>query len=68
MRPTTAAFWSGLCVSVAAHSLYQDAMGLERYLAKVRENWVDPVYTVPIAVALMLVGTGGYVYAKAAER
>lgn len=67
MKPTTIAFWSGLCVSLASNSLYQDAFGLERYIAKVRENWIDPIWTIPSAVTLMLIGIGGYICAKSQE-
>ena len=54
-------------ISMASQSLYQDALGLERYVAHVREHWVDAVYTIPIAIVLMLAGTGGYVLAKLRE-
>ncbi len=53
-RPTTDAALAGWFFSSAFNSLYQDAMGLERFVAKVRERWVDPVYSIPVAVSMLV--------------
>lgn len=63
MNRVTVAFLSGGLCAHAGLSLYQDALGLERYLARAREHWVDAVYTVPIAAVMLLIAVAGLFWA-----
>lgn len=52
-------FATGVVITVCVMSLYQDYMGLDGYVAHVREHWVEPWVTVPVAIVgifAMIVG------------
>jgi hypothetical protein len=51
--------WAGygtVLIVAAALSLLQDLMGLERYVQLVRDHWISPWVTVPLALSLWLCG------------
>jgi hypothetical protein len=43
-------FFFHLCIN----SLWQDMLGLERYIEEVKLHWVSSAYTVPIAAVLLI--------------
>lgn len=55
MNDKTKLVVAGWLLNSAASSLYQDALGLEKYLATVALNWVDAYYTVPLAIVVLAV-------------
>lgn len=44
----------GMLYTLALYSLYTDYLGLEGYIARVRETWVDPLHSVPIAIGTLI--------------
>lgn len=48
-------FWSGWLACGAVTSLGQDYVGKEAYIKLVEAGWIDPVYTVPLALFLLLI-------------
>lgn len=53
-RRTLRGFNYGVLASAAFFSLYADFWGLEGYINHIRETWIEPVYTVPIALAFLV--------------
>jgi hypothetical protein len=53
-RPSFAALL-GVSIMTCVQSIYQDALGQERYIALARSHWVDPAISLPIAIALLVV-------------
>jgi len=51
---------AGYLISVACSSLIQDFMGKEKWIAIISEHWINPLYTVPLAL-LMLFWTAGII-------
>ena len=47
--------WSGV-------SLFQDVLGLERYIQHVRDKWIDASVTVPLAI--VLIGIAIFIFVK----
>lgn len=43
-------FLAGAMLSTAIESLHQDMLGLDRYVAAVRAEWMSPMITVPVAM------------------
>ena len=48
-------FCAGVLMVTAIRSLYQDLLGLDKYVEFVKSNWAPASYTVPIAVGMLLV-------------
>lgn len=48
-------FIAGGLVMMALISLEQDMMGKEKYLHLLSDAWVSPLYTVPIALAVIVI-------------
>jgi hypothetical protein len=47
-------YLAGILVTVAAFLIREDALGLDKYVKSVQDGWVDPIYTVPLAILLIL--------------
>lgn len=45
---------SGFVIALCLHSLFQDMLGLEDYVAHCRDHWVDASWSVPFAVGALL--------------
>lgn len=43
-------FVAGATAMAAVHSLYQDVLGIEAYIASVRAGWVSSAFTIPVAL------------------
>ena len=52
-RIGTLNFWAGFITSIACLMLWQDYCGLDGYIARLRESWIEPVYTIPIAILVL---------------
>lgn len=68
MKESKAAYlWLGSvlgCLATgAAMSLYQDALGLDAYIALAREHWINPAISVPCAVVSLVVVVAVYALA-----
>ncbi len=48
-------WWSGVLMTLAVLSLYQDFFGRDRYIEIVRAGWVSGWITVPLAIAKMVI-------------
>jgi hypothetical protein len=46
------AFWCGCVLNMGANWWYQDYLGLERYIERVRQNWVAMHWSIGAAVAI----------------
>jgi hypothetical protein len=55
MKPWLKLFCAGYLFHTALQSLYQDAIGKEKYLRIADLMWVDAWYTVPLATAILIV-------------
>ena len=54
-RQFHAAFISGCLLTLATISLYQDCLGQEGYIDHIKEHWVDPSITTPLAIVFLVV-------------
>ena len=57
----TTYFWHGYIVCLCVTSLYQDMLGMDRYLAKARDNWIDAAWSVPVAIIVLVAVLVSYV-------
>ena len=48
-------FFAGYLIALCIESLYQDFLGKEKYIAFISNNWIEPVYSVPIAIVGIIV-------------
>ena len=46
---------TGFVIALCLYSFFQDALGLEGYVAHCRAHWVSWVYSVPLALVALLV-------------
>ncbi len=53
-------FLAGFISALAMVGLYQDMLGMERYVAMVRIGWMDSAISVPIELAWLLVAWLAY--------
>ena len=60
-------FWCGVLVANAAHILFTDLLGLEGYIAHLRDYWVSAWIGIPLAlVALVLAAVLAALHREAA--
>ena len=55
MKSYWKAFWSGWLMCVAMRSLHQDILGKEQFMKYVDAAWVSGMWTIPIALMMLLV-------------
>lgn len=48
-------FMAGITFALSALSLYQDILGVDRYVAVVRAGWISAYATVPTAICCIAV-------------
>lgn len=58
-------FWSGWLSATAGLSLFQDALGRDRYIELCREHWIPANVSVPIAI--LMIGVAVVLAIRAAE-
>lgn len=61
-------FWAGFVMALALHSLYQDALGRDRYIESVRVGWVSAWVSVPLALLALLLSVAWLVAADLSSR
>lgn len=54
MKPWLQLVMAGVFMHSAFESLYQDALGLDKYQALVQNGWVSAKWTVPIALICLI--------------
>ena len=47
-------WWLGWVAALACRSLIEDVMGQEAMIASIRDHWAPAVYTVPLAITLLI--------------
>jgi len=55
MKSYWKAFWSGWLMCVTMRSLHQDILGKEQFMKYVDAAWVSGMWTIPIALMMLLV-------------
>ena len=48
-------FTSGVVCMACSMSLIQDFYGLDGYVERLRNNWIDGIYTIPIAIIVGII-------------
>ena len=46
---------AGIGIAACLYSLFQDALGLEGYVAMCRAHWISGTYSIPLAVVSLVI-------------